>query len=303
MKFPFALVVALATVGHVSSFSPLPRHVQAPHLTSSLSTPFSNKENKVWAQPLPSENEDLVGMEGETNVQAPLRKSTNTKSVMEIFTADLFSNTKAKQAAMAAVLMLASAPLPSNAAMSGGRMGGSYSSRPARVQTMPRSTYSGGYGSGYSRGYGQSLGGFSSGYATGLGAGYMSAPRMGFSPFVSPLYPRNYGGAGVISYNAGPNLGQLVFFGGLALAISTALQKQTVDWSLPPSTLDLDGTTSALGSGTSYVKISVAVDVPNRDDPSSILSVLNRLGRTANTDNRKGIQNLTSQGMCILILL
>lgn len=249
----------------------------------------------MWAQPQPSENEDLVGMEGETNLQAPLRKSTNTKSVMEIFTADLFSNTKAKQAAMAAVLMLASAPLPSNAAMSGGRMGGSYSSRPARVQTMPRSTYSGGYGSGYSRGYGQSLGGFSSGYATGLGAGYMSAPRMGFSPFVSPLYPRNYGGAGVISYNAGPNLGQLVFFGGLALAISTALQKQTVDWSLPPSALDLDGTTSALGSGTSYVKISVAVDVPNRDDPSSILSVLNRLGQTASTDNQKGIQNLTSQ--------
>jgi len=287
MRFELALVAALATVGHVSSFSPLPCHVQTPPLTSSFKKQSSNKETMAWAQPQPSKNEE----EGAINLPAPLRKSTFTKSAIKIFIKNLFMNMKAKRAAMAVMLMLALVPLPSNATKSGGRIGGSVSSPPARVQSKPRSTYS--------RSHGPSLRGFSSGFEAGI----MSAPRMGFSPFVSPIYSRSYyGGPGVISYNARPNLGQLVLFGGLALAISTALQKQTVDWSLPPSALDLDGTTSALGSGTSYVKISVAVDVPNRDDPSSILSVLNRLGQTASTDNQKGIQNLTSQGMCILIV-
>ena len=285
MRFELALVAALATVGHVSSFSPLPCHVQTPPLTSSFKKQSSNKETMAWAQPQPSKNEDLVGREGAINLPAPLRKSTFTKSAIKIFIKNLFMNMKAKRAAMAVMLMLALVPLPSNATKSGGRIGGSVSSPPARVQSKPRSTYS--------HSHGPSLRGFSSGFEAGI----MSAPRMGFSPFVSPIYSRSYyGGPGVISYNARPNIGQLVFFGGLALAITLALQKAAVG-------LDLDGTTSALGSGTSYVKISVAVDVPNRDDPSSILSVLNRLGRTANTDNRKGIQNLTSQGMCILILL
>jgi uncharacterized membrane protein len=43
------------------------------------------------------------------------------------------------------------------------------------------------------------------------------------------------------------------------------------------------------------VQVSVALDVPNRDDPSSILSVLDRLAASARTDSRVGIQNLTSQ--------
>lgn len=53
--------------------------------------------------------------------------------------------------------------------------------------------------------------------------------------------------------------------------------------------------TSALGSGTAVVQVSVALEVPNRDDPNSILSVLNRLSQSAQTDSRVGIQNLTSQ--------
>jgi uncharacterized membrane protein len=52
---------------------------------------------------------------------------------------------------------------------------------------------------------------------------------------------------------------------------------------------------SALGPGTSVCQVSVALEVPNRDDRNSILSVLDRLALTANTDSRVGIQNLSSQ--------
>jgi hypothetical protein len=124
----------------------------------------------------------------------------------------------------------------------------------------------------------------------------MTAPRIGYSPFAPAIYSRPYyGGGGVISYNRGPSLGQLVFFGGLAFAVSSALQnKEAADWSSPLERDD--GTTSVLGPGNSVIKVSVALEVPNRDDPGSILSVLNRLGQTANTDTRKGIKSLTSQG-------
>jgi uncharacterized membrane protein len=43
------------------------------------------------------------------------------------------------------------------------------------------------------------------------------------------------------------------------------------------------------------VQVTVALEVPNRDDPNSILSALGRLANTAKTDSRVGIQNLTSQ--------
>merc|ERR1719282_1903428 len=52
---------------------------------------------------------------------------------------------------------------------------------------------------------------------------------------------------------------------------------------------------SALGSGSDVVTLSVALEVSNRDDRNSILSVLNRLSQTARTDSRVGIQNLSSQ--------
>lgn len=221
------------------------------------------------------------------------RKSTDPTPVLVSALQDFFKTTKASQAAAAAVLMLSLSPLPSNAAMSGGRIGGSISA-PTQSRAVPSSgrSYSRGYRSG--GGYGR---GFASGYASGLGSGYVSAPRYsyGFSPFVSPFprpYYGGYGGGGVISYNRGPSLGQLVFFGGMAFAISQALKSDTLDWTAP--TAD-DFGTSALGPGNSVAKISVALEVPNRDDPGSILSVLNRLGQNANTESRRGIQSLTSQ--------
>lgn len=194
--------------------------------------------------------------------------------------------------AMALVFM----PLPSEAATSGGRMGGSYS-RPSQSRSMPsRSSYGGGSGS-----YGR---GFSQGYSTG----YYSRPSVvvtpgigfGYNPLVSPLSPfGGYygsgvgGGAGVITYARRPNVFDLIFLGGLVFVVTSFLRSSSSGSS--PFNQFESSVSSALGPGTSVVQLSIAMDVPNRDDPNSILSVLNRLAQTAKTDSRVGIQNLTSQ--------
>jgi uncharacterized membrane protein len=111
------------------------------------------------------------------------------------------------------------------------------------------------------------------------------------NPVVSqPLYN---GGTGVMTYT---QLGffELFLIGGLFIGIRRAkLLSQEEEgntfssWSraAPPF----------LGSGTSVLLLSVALEVPNRDDSQSVLSVLHRLATTARTDSRVGISNLTSQ--------
>lgn len=191
--------------------------------------------------------------------------------------ADLFQGAAKNKNALAATAALATAlsvaPLPSDAAMSGGRMGGSFGPSMSRSYSAPRSSYSGG---GYSRGYSRGYGGY---YAR---PSYI-APMPFVTPYFSPF--------GVVSYGTGGLL-PLFLLGGLALTVSNVVggigrssgsffQERTTD--------------SVLGGGTSVVKLSVALDVSDRDDPNSILSVLERLSQTARTDSRMGIQNLSSQ--------
>lgn len=56
-----------------------------------------------------------------------------------------------------------------------------------------------------------------------------------------------------------------------------------------------DKHTSALGPGFSVVSVTVALDVPNRDDPSSILAKLKRQALTTKTVSRGGVQGMMSQ--------
>ena len=299
MRFIITLPLLLIACDHVSSFSPIPSLNPRGSVVVGLSS--SSRTNPLALSYKDDDGMDDQGVNNESLIN--LKKSSNPKSVVELFLENFLNASRMKQATAIAVLMLAMTPLSSNAAMSGGRIGGSFSApRSSTTRSLPsRSSYYG--GGGYSRGAGS---GFASGYATGLGAGYMSAPRVGFiSPFVSPFFPPNPyyygniggGGAGIITYSPGPTLGQLVFFGGLALAVSAALRRDTIDWDGPLALTDFDATTaSVLGPGTSFAKISVAMEVSNRDDGSSILSVLNRLGQSTNTENQRGIQNLTSQG-------
>lgn len=59
--------------------------------------------------------------------------------------------------------------------------------------------------------------------------------------------------------------------------------------------------TSALGRGTSVIQVSVAMHVPYRDAPRSILSVLHRLALNAQTESREGIQDLVSDAAMELL--
>jgi len=198
-------------------------------------------------------------------------------------------NVKETHAAIVAMsalaVVLAMTPLPSEAASSGGRMGGSYSS-PSRSSGYSRMGPTRSSSGGYGRGLG-------TGFAAGYGAGAFSQPSF-ISPFYSPfsVFPRPYyGGYGAISYNPFPVL-PLILFAGVALAINSATSISEGSVGFGGSLLDQ---TSALGSGTSVVQLTIALEVSNRDDRNSILSILNRLAFTAKTDSRVGIQNLTSQ--------
>ena len=277
---------------------------------SSASFQFRATPSSVDAMIEPEdEHGDLITRSEKTINDPPSKRraSTQPKPVVALAAQTFLQqfdttskNNKSPGAAMnlAAVTAMAFAlffhPLPSDAAMSGGRMGGSFSSssRVQRVQPSysSRSAYRGG-----SAGYGR---GFSSGFASGVGAGYLSAPRLSYgfsSPFYSP-YGYYGGGPGVITYSRGPNLLPLLFFGGLAFAASQAIGGATdSEFSSRQSSSIFDTKTSALGTGSSVVKVSVAMQVPDRDDPNSILSVLDRLSQTSKTNSRMGIQNLTSQ--------
>eukprot|EP00536_Pseudo-nitzschia_multiseries_P005835 jgi/Psemu1/254835/estExt_Genewise1Plus.C_1170003 len=115
----------------------------------------------------------------------------------------------------------------------------------------------------------------------------------------------------------GPSFFDLLFFGGLLFAVATIFRQNQANahddtwtntyesrsplpwgspWGSPfSSSSSSDVLSSALGPGTSVVQLSVALEVSDRDDRNSILSVLDRLSQTARTDNRVGIQNLSSQ--------
>jgi uncharacterized membrane protein len=191
-------------------------------------------------------------------------------------------------AALAFAVMLSS-PISADAAMSGGRMGGSFSrsSGSSGMTRMAPSTrtynYYGGGSSYYSR-----------------PSSIISAPII--VPFVNPFPPVYYGGSGVISYSRGPGLFDFLILGGIGFFILNAIRSASAfgsdtltTWTDSSSNLFTSGGSSALGSGSSVIQLSVALNVPNRDDPSSILSVFDRLARTAKTDSRVGVQNLTSQ--------
>lgn len=112
-----------------------------------------------------------------------------------------------------------------------------------------------------------------------------------YSPFSRPLYAQP---SGVVVSN-GPSFGGLFLFAGFfifALTMSSNIGNPASD---AFSSLTQKSNQSVLGPGVSVAEISVALDVPDRDSPNSILSALDRLSRTAKTDSRVGLQNLTSQ--------
>lgn len=180
---------------------------------------------------------------------------------------------------------------PAYAAMSGGRVGGGGYSRsaPSMSRPAPRSYSSGGS---YSYGYNRPR--------SNIYIGPTVVSPFG-SPFItpfSPFMPFSPYGAGV-AVARGPSFFDFLFFGAVALVIANTVrgfgQAASDTFSSSPwSDID-DNVATPLGRGTTVAQVSVALQVPNRDDPQSILKVLPRLANSVNTDRRSGLQNLTSQ--------
>ena len=61
---------------------------------------------------------------------------------------------------------------------------------------------------------------------------------------------------------------------------------------------DRGQTNSALGPGFTMAKLTVSLNVPDRDDPNSILKTLQTISSTARTSTRAGVQQLISSGKC-----
>ena len=92
--------------------------------------------------------------------------------------------------------------------------------------------------------------------------------------------------------STGPNFGSLFILVGFLILVSNFLSN-IKDSSV--GSFSIGALSSVLGPGVSVIKMSIALDVPDQDNYNSILSVLDRLLRTAKTDSRVGVQNLTSQ--------
>eukprot|EP00804_Cyclotella_cryptica_P018765 CCRYP_007248-RB/>CCRYP_007248-RB protein AED:0.04 eAED:0.04 QI:767/1/1/1/0.66/0.5/4/958/270 len=120
---------------------------------------------------------------------------------------------------------------------------------------------------------------------------------MSTSPFYSLFSwgPSIYSRPGVI-VTTGPSFGGIFFFAGFFLLAALALNSMSDSvGSAMRGGVGMGRSSSVLGPGVSVAEISVALEVPDRDRSDSILNVLERLSRTARTDSRVGLQNLTSQ--------
>jgi len=192
---------------------------------------------------------------------------------------ETLKNNSLKWAAAMAAMAIAFSPLQdANAAMSGGRMGGSFSSMPRSSSISSPSHSSRSYSSpSYSsRSY--------------LSPSVSVSPRYYNRPSYAPTYySRPSLAISPTYYDPRPDFVTPILVTGTVFLLANLLNPIGDQWT------ERQSSNSALGPGTSVVQLSVALDVPDRDDGNSILNVLDRLSRTAETDSRVGIQVLTSQ--------
>lgn len=306
-----AAVVAILSVGScTSAFSPM----NSPHVTPMLQHQPLSISTALRLAPARMSKVEIVVEEALSATTSTQDKTNDALTCDDDTKRSILENTTTKvhksmslqmtnlkwAAATAAAFALAFLPLQdADAAMSGGRMGGSFSA-PRQTMSRPASMRS---SSSYNRGY--SSGGYMSrpGIMLSPSAGYLGQQYA--SPFYSPFGgPRFYGGPGIMTNSRGPSFFDVLFFGGCLIAVFQNNNSATDSWTSSSSS-SVDGlggwgssavqNVSALGPGTSVVQLSVALDVPDRDDHNSILGALDRLSRTARTDSRVGIQNLSSQ--------
>lgn len=192
---------------------------------------------------------------------------------------------KIKSIMVAATIMISLLFTPLQDAMaapSGGRMGGSFGG-------SDRSSSS------YSRSYSSPTRSYTRSYSSG---GYYSRPNIIVAP-PQPIFGGGYGffGApivrpGVTVVSTGPTLLNFLSTAFIGLVLFSTISSFTrSQWDDTGNT----STESALGPGVTVAQVSVALNVPRRNDSSSILMYLDRLSASARTDSRVGVSNLVSQ--------
>lgn len=80
--------------------------------------------------------------------------------------------------------------------------------------------------------------------------------------------------------------GDIAFITGAGLLVSHGVSNQLKK--------EREQNSSALGPGFSVARLTVSLNVPDRDAPNSILTKLKRLSATSRTDTRQGVQKLVS---------
>jgi len=293
MRFPrpptltATIVLLVSASHHAQAFTPIMPQARTSQQPLSSFQPLSVFDAKLFPLTAPrmTNNDHSIGGFDETVRYDAHREPYSPRPVLLTFLDKMSVGNKDIQMGMATaamILALTFIPLDANAAMSGGRMGGSFSSspRPSVTRSAP-SSYSRGYSTGESSGY------------TPRPSTTIITPGFGYNPFFSPVTPY-YGSPGVIGYSRGPSFFDIAFFGFFLFTVANIISKAGNTMSDGVSDV-FESATSVLGAGSSVVKVSVAMEVPDRDDSNSILSVLDRLAQTSRTDSRVGIQNLTSQ--------
>ena len=103
---------------------------------------------------------------------------------------------------------------------------------------------------------------------------------------------------GPIVHRRGISLTEVALVTGTGLFIASKVSNQ-----LQQDREDREQTNSALGPGFTMAKLTVSLNVPDRDDPHSILKTLQTISSTARTSTRAGVQQLISSGKCVLLLI
>lgn len=170
----------------------------------------------------------------------------------------------------------------------GGSFGGQSSSRQQSTPRYSAPSYSRGFSSGYSAGYYSRPSVTISPWVSpwGWGGGY-------YSPFFNPFWSSPRG----VIVSTGPSIFDIIAFGVFGFVFFAVASSVFQSTTRSDTTFFTPSSSSALGPGVTVAEISVAVNVPRRDDPGSILNFLRRLSQTAKTDSRVGVANLVSQGM------
>lgn len=193
-----------------------------------------------------------------------------------------------RQLLVAGTILLASfLTPPAIARTSGGRIGGTYSqpSRPSTTtQSRPSTTTT------QSRPHKSPLPPRKHYYYPNLKPSYRtSAPKdrppvgqstttIVKSPYQREIHPREVRG------------GDVLFGAAIGLAVSAGIRSHYVEQHRSRSTDD-----SPLGPGATAAFLTVALRVPDRSSPFSLLKILRQKAMTANTDSRRGLQQVVSE--------